>query len=142
MRFWDASALVPLVLEESRSSEIRKLLKIDPEILCWWGSPVECFSALWRLQRMKLIKPNDFEQAKKKLLLLFESIDLITPNKVLREKAIRLLGLHSLRAGDSLQLAAALRWSEDQTQGREFVCLDDRLSKASKAEGFIVLPVN
>jgi len=47
---------------------------------------------------------------------------------------------HPVRAGDALQLAAALAWSDEPPQGSGFVCLDDRLRTAAQAEGFAVLP--
>ena len=60
---------------------------------------------------------------------------------VLREAARRVLRLHSLRAGDSLQLAAAFMAAENRPSTLEFVCLDDRLGGAARREGFHVLEV-
>lgn len=51
MRFWDASALVPLLLREPGTDSVRTLLETDSEIVTWWGSPVECASAVARLRR-------------------------------------------------------------------------------------------
>jgi len=48
--------------------------------------------------------------------------------------------VHSLRAADALQLAAALIWTEETTAGAEFVCLDQNLREAALKEGFTVLP--
>jgi hypothetical protein len=45
-----------------------------------------------------------------------------------------------IRAADSLQLAAALMWSNGLANGHEFVCLDQRLGQAAHREGFKVLP--
>jgi hypothetical protein len=55
-------------------------------------------------------------------------------------KALRLLGVHPLRAADALQLAAALILVRDDPAGRAFVCLDERLREAALLEGFRVLP--
>jgi len=44
-----------------------------------------------------------------------------------------------LRAPDSLQLAAAMTWCQQRPAKREFVCADQRLSKAAIAAGFSVL---
>jgi hypothetical protein len=49
-------------------------------------------------------------------------------------------GAHPLRAGDALQLAAALVSSEDAPQGETFVCLDTRLRDAARREGFAIRP--
>jgi hypothetical protein len=51
-----------------------------------------------------------------------------------------LLAVHPLRAGDTVQLAAALEWCEARTEGAGFVCLDDRLRRAAGREGSAVLP--
>ncbi len=48
---------------------------------------------------------------------------------------------HPLKAADCFQLAAALRWCEGDVDGSGFVCLDDRLRKAARDEGFVVLPM-
>ena len=45
MRFWDSSALVPLCVDEPRTSRVRGLLDEDPGMVVWWGSIVECWSA-------------------------------------------------------------------------------------------------
>ncbi len=59
---------------------------------------------------------------------------------MLRERALRLLSSHHLRAADSLQLAAALVWAREQPRGRVFISLDSRLGEAARREGFTVLP--
>ncbi len=45
MRFWDASAIVPLLFSERWSEPIRKMFREDPAMVVWWGSRVEC---VWR----------------------------------------------------------------------------------------------
>lgn len=140
MRYWDSSALIPVFVAESRSDEVRPLLKEDPAIITWWGTPVECVSALWRLKRGGVFQEFQLKQVRTRFDDLFEEIDMIAPSKLLRERALRLLALHTLRAADSLQLASALRWTQDQTRGVGFVSLDERLREAATAEGFNVLP--
>jgi predicted nucleic acid-binding protein len=46
---------------------------------------------------------------------------------------------HRLRAGDALQLAAALKGTRNPS-ARPFVTLDHDLASAARAEGFPVLP--
>jgi len=38
MRFWDSSALVPLLLEQPRSDLVRRWLREDVDQVVWWGS--------------------------------------------------------------------------------------------------------
>ena len=140
MRYWDSSALIPFLLEEPRSEEVERLLKSDPAVVSWWGTPVECFSGLCRLKRGGLFTESGFQEARKDFDELMGEIDLIPPSKVLRERAIRLLSLHPLRAGDALQLAAAIHVVQEQTHGVVFISFDVRLRTAAMAERFTVLP--
>jgi predicted nucleic acid-binding protein len=51
MRYWDASAIVPLLVDEPRTGRARDLRDEDTQVVVWWGTPVECASALARLRR-------------------------------------------------------------------------------------------
>ena len=51
MRFWDSSALLPLFVDEPHSDGVRALIREDPSMIAWWGSRVECGSAVHRLRR-------------------------------------------------------------------------------------------
>ena len=57
-----------------------------------------------------------------------------------KARAKRLLGVHTLRAADALQLGAALTAASDDPLGWDLVCLDERLAEAARREGFAVLP--
>jgi predicted nucleic acid-binding protein len=118
VRFWDASAIVPLVAIEKETGDCRALLADDSDIVVWLLTPVEVISALTRRLRETTLKPIEFS-----------------------ERARRLLETHPLRAADSLQLAAALLTSEENPQGFPFVTLDRRLGSAAEREGFHVLGV-
>jgi predicted nucleic acid-binding protein len=141
VRFWDPSALVPLVVQESRSPLVEALVADDPEMMVWWASPVECGSAVHRLRREGVFTPTETLQVLAGLTTLLDAANAIEPGDEVCAKALRLLGVHPLRAGDSLQLAAALVWTRDHPGGRVFVCLDERLRTAAALEGFQVLPV-
>ena len=60
----------------------------------------------------------------------------VTPSTDVREHAFRLLRVHPLRAGDALQLAAAVIASGLQPSVLEFVTLDARQAEAAEKEGF------
>jgi hypothetical protein len=55
-------------------------------------------------------------------------------------RARRLLAAHPLRAADALQLAAALVACDERSDMLAFVTLDDRLAKAARRGGFVVVP--
>jgi predicted nucleic acid-binding protein len=140
MRFWDASALIPLCLQERLSSRLKRLAQQDESLVVWWGSPVECLSAFARLRREAVLGESDEEQARHILRVLQGAWTEVEPTHAVREQAGRVLRLHPLRAADALQLAAALVWSQGDPVGHDFVCLDQRLKEAAQREGFTILP--
>jgi len=140
MKFWDASALIPLCLQERLSSGLKRLAQDDESLVVWWGSPVECLSAFARVRREAVMTETEEEQARLILRALQEAWTEVEPASVVREQAGRVLRLHPLRAADALQLAAALIWSQGDPVRHGFVCLDQRLREAARREGFTVLP--
>jgi predicted nucleic acid-binding protein len=139
MKFWDASALVPLCITEASTTLVRAILSNDPQIAAWWGSPVECWSAFARLRREGIIDLTGEEAAGALLAAYQRSWNEILPGEEIRYRASRLLRLHTLRAQDALQLAAALTWA-GRAPGSEAVILDQRLQDAARLEGFAVFP--
>jgi len=138
--FWDSSALVPVLLPEARSKAITLLLRSHRELVLWWTSPVECQSALYRRHREGQLSSALLDDALRRLGALIEDADFIAPTTRVRDRAGRLLAAHPLRAGDALQLAAALVWCSEAPQGEAFVCLDERLADAARREGFAIRP--
>jgi uncharacterized protein len=141
VKFWDASALVPLVALEKETAGCRKLLAEDTEIVVWFLSPVEVVSALTRRLRERSLQPAEFRKAKDQLALLEEVWSEVILLEKVRDRARRLLEIHSLRAAGSLQLAAALLVSEENPESVAFVTLDTRLGQAAEREGFNVIGV-
>ncbi len=56
MRFWDTSAIVPLLVDQPRSHAIEATLAADDSLVVWWAAPVECASAIARLEREGLLR--------------------------------------------------------------------------------------
>ncbi len=139
MKYWDSSALVALVVDEPRSGERRGTIRQDPVIVTWWGSRIECASALNRLEREHHLEGDGLDRSMDQLGLLASSWIEIEPLDQVRRRAIRLLRLHPLRAADALQLAAALTAAGEDPQRLDLVSSDDRLSAAARREGFRVL---
>ena len=141
MKFWDASALVPLLIAEPVTRRLQALLMRDPEILAWWGSAVECASALSRLERAGQLDARDAALAFDRLKQIAEGWHEIEPSEVLRENAVRFLRVHALRAADALQLAAAFIAAERRPASLDLVSLDERLAHAARKEGFSLTEV-
>jgi uncharacterized protein len=140
VRFWDSSAVAALLVEESRSVATRELLTDDRELAAWWGSRVECISALRRRERAGALDRHATEQALALLEELSDGWYEVLPGDALRVQAERALAVHPLRAADALQLAAALTWRGSEITTLDFVCLDERLRDAASREGFRSLP--
>lgn len=138
--FWDASALVPLCVQEGATTRARQYLKRFAPVV-WWGSRVEIHSAICRLHRNHEIGDTGKAGAAARLQLLSGGWREILPTDELRELATRTLDQYFLRAADSLQIAAALIWCGGRPARRHFICADQRLAKAAQAAGFFVEPV-
>ena len=140
MRFWDSSALVPLIVAETLSETMRALAEDERRIVVWWAAPVECASAVARRERAGDLDPEGASDALATLDSLVAEWSEVPPTPQLRDEAGRLVRVHDLRAADALQLAALQAASERRPRTLEFVALDDRLALAARREGFPTLP--
>lgn len=140
MRFWDSSAVIPLVLTESRREELLALLDDDAVMVAWWGTRIECTAAIARREREGALAVRDAAAALDNLRRLAAQWQEILPTDPMLATAERLLRVHPLRAADSLQLAAAIVAAEREPATLEFVSLDDRLNEAATREGFPLRP--
>lgn len=140
MKYWDTSALVPLFTTEASSAQLRDVLRADGAMLSWWGTRIECTSALFRMSRERRLTATEVAAARLRLTSLAADWSEIQPDEMLRMTAERVVGVHSLRAADALQLAAALVACDGAPATLPFVCLDARLREAALREGFVVLP--
>ncbi len=112
----------------------------DPEVVVWWATEVECESGIARGEREGLLTGAEGTLARERLEELRERWVEVEPAEPQRKAARRLLRTHPLRAGDALQLSAALVAAEADPVTLELVTLDDRLADAARREGFQVVP--
>lgn len=138
MKFWDASAIVPLLVAESSTVTMQALASKDGEMLVWWATPVECASALARLERDGALDEPAAVTAFDRLKQLAGAWHEIEAGDAIRDTAIRFLRVHPLRAADALQLAAAFVAANRQPAELELVTLDDRVATAARKEGFVL----
>lgn len=139
MKFWDASAIVPLLVSEPATKQMQALAGKDPAMLVWWASDVACASAIARLERDGVLAEPGVTQAFDRLKQLAAAWHEVDPSDPVRETAVRFLRVHPLRAPDALQLAAAFVAAERRPSSLEIVTLDDRLAGAARKEGFEVI---
>jgi uncharacterized protein len=141
VKFWDSSAIVPLLVAEKTTARLQTLARRDPDMLAWWGSAVECASALARLERNAALDMKAAEFAFQRLKQIADSWHEIEPNELVRESAIRFLRVHPLRGADALQLAAAFVAAERRPASLQVVTLDERLAEAMRKEGFVLIDI-
>jgi uncharacterized protein len=139
VRFWDTSALVPLLVEEFCSERLRRMHETDVGMFVWWATQVECISALSRRERELQLDPAEFGHALRRLGQLIEHWNEIEPSNTLRETANRFLRVHPLRTADALQLAAAFVASGARPSTLAIMTLDERLAESARKEGFSVV---
>jgi predicted nucleic acid-binding protein len=136
VKFWDSSAIVPLLLGEEATAFVRGVYRRDRTMVVWWAADVECESAISRREREGKIRPEEAAQARERLEALSAEWSGVEPAAMVRAAARRFLRVHPLRAADALQLAAAWVASEQDPGSLPVVCLDSVLSSAARREGF------
>lgn len=139
MKFWDTSALVPLLVAEPATAAVTALYRADSLLAVAWTTPVECASALARAEREKFLTSEQAGAAFARLDDLARTWAEVEPVAALRDIARRLLRVHPLRAADALQLAAATLASEQRPSTLVVVTLDQRVEAAASKEGFVVV---
>jgi len=135
--FWDASALIPLCVQQVQTPQARKLY-MGFGIAVWWATPVEIMSGLSRLKRMGEIGDAPFQTGKQRAQALEQLWDSVNPAASIAAQACSLLEVYPLRAADALQLAAALDCFDQSPRGHVFITADERLSEAARRAGFSV----
>ena len=139
MRYWDASALVPLVVAEPDSELVRTWLSEDDQVVTWAWSRTEITSAIERRARDGSLSRLQRREALRRFDAFAESWDEVIELLAVRSRANALLARHPLRAADAGQLGAALLIQEQLAGALTFVCLDHRLSTAAELESLRVM---
>ncbi len=140
MRFWDTSAIVPLLAQEPVTAAAARLYAEQAAIV-WWATVVECGSAIARMEREGRLTGGQAATSFARLDALRASWVEIEAGDEVRDVARRMLRVHPLRAADALQLAAAWLGSERRPNTLPFVTLDDRLEAAALREGFPLVDI-
>jgi predicted nucleic acid-binding protein len=136
MRFWDGSAIVPLLMTETKA--LRGLAAEDPAMLMWWATEVECASPFCTSRTRARARPAGGDRRLKRLAEGWHEVD---PSDGIGEAAVSFLRVHPLRADDALQLAAAFVAAERRPSSLEVITLDERLAAAARKECFPLIEV-
>ena len=134
MRYWDASALVPLLVAERDTELVRSWLSGDDRIVTWAWTRTEIVGAVERRTREGSLSRSQRREVLRRLDAFARSWDEVIDVLAVRSRANALLARHPLRAADAGQLGAALLVQEQIAGVLDFVCLDRRLSSAAELE--------
>jgi predicted nucleic acid-binding protein len=140
VKFWDTSALIPLMVDEPATPEVARLLTDDGDVVVWMLTGVELLSTLGRLGRAAPELADLLPGVRLDALDLFRKWAAVTHVEGVRRRAERLVGVHPLTAADAMQLGAALLASGDRPETLDFVTLDQPLARCAQLEGFRVHP--
>ncbi len=134
MRYFDASALVKRYVRERGTTRVRALL--SGTVAVSRLSEVEVVSAFARLAREHAISVAQRDRAAKAFVADIEAWYTVELTPDVAATARGLLLRHQLRAGDAIQLAAALVLQQGLGESLEmFVAADHHLVQAAEAEG-------
>jgi hypothetical protein len=141
VRFWDSSALVPLILDEPTTEAARDLISSDAEVAVWIMTSVELLSAVARLVRAADGLEDLAPGLRSDVLQLTSRVSTVADVDAVRRRAERLVSMHPLSAAEAMQLAAALVACGDRPELLPFVTLDRPLARSAQLEGFqVVMP--
>ena len=70
MRFWDSSAIVPLMVVEAGSARVRNWFDSDSEIIVWTLTRVELLSAIARAARRNPFRGDAYRSSSKHIARL------------------------------------------------------------------------
>jgi len=124
---------VPLLFDEETTRTLVSLVTADPMVLVSFVTPVELASAITRRVR-------DTREARPIFDALENGWTVIDDYERILRRARSLAVRYGLRSGDAIQLSSAIEADTDGTRAMPFICLDQELLAAARAEGFPTLP--
>lgn len=133
--FWDSSPLVSLCANQDSTPQALQWQE-RYEIVVWWATPVEIAAALARLLRTRHLNARQWRESTRLARELTQMWSVVEPSLAIRAKAVEIVQNYDLRAGDSLQLAAALEWCNNDPRGHRFLSGDRKLRDAAMLNGF------
>jgi uncharacterized protein len=139
LRYWEASALLPLIVEEAGSELASQWLVTDDHVCTWAMTRVELASTIERRTREGRLTPKERRAALELVTALAKAATEIIDVEGVRDRATQVLARHALRAADAAQLGAALTVVSAGVRGLQFVTLDRRLADAASREGLDVV---
>jgi len=139
VRFWDSSAIIPLVVAEEGTELAQGWLQEDSDVAVWVLTRLELASAIERRTREGRLSSSQRTSALRRIERLVKDAHEVSEVSAVRTRGLSLLARHSLRAADAAQLGAALVVADPDPASLTMVVLDRRLANAAEREGLQVL---
>lgn len=139
--YLDTSALVKAYVREKSSEEVILAMQDGDLVATNLIAYVEAHAAFSRLKKEKKINEKEYESIKSAFITDWENYMQIENTKQLLEQAADFSDAFSLRAYDSLHLAAATLLFRQSRQQLLFACFDQHLNRAAKILGLQLLAV-
>ncbi|MEO8230719.1 MAG: type II toxin-antitoxin system VapC family toxin [Ignavibacteriota bacterium] len=131
--FFDSSAFAKRFIEETGSDEIEQICSDSDSIALSSICFPEIISAINRRLRESQLSKKDYFLIKERMILEFESIEVINVLPEVIGKTITLLEKYNLRTLDAIHGASAIIWKAEL-----FVSADKRQTLAAKKAGLKV----
>ncbi|MCX5946499.1 MAG: type II toxin-antitoxin system VapC family toxin [Cyanobacteria bacterium] len=138
--YCDTSALIKLLIREPHSDQMQEVCRRAEAIAVGRITWAEVMAGLARRQRVDPASGDDLEQARQNLIQSWQSFAIVEVSQKLVETAGRFADAFSLRAYDSVQLAAAHALQAATDEPVTFACFDRRLNQAALLLQLAVLP--
>lgn len=103
MIYWDTSAIIPLIIDESTSIKCNEVLANYPDHVTSFLTEVECHSAINRRIREGSISTNMFPNIISALDKILGSMTIVNMSPVITEESKRFLSSYNIRAFVSIQ---------------------------------------
>jgi len=85
LRFWDTSAIVPLLVKENSMVAMQSFYRDDSALFVWWGTEIECIFAIARVEREGMVSTSTVAKVTNRLKLLSETWHEIQPVEEVRK---------------------------------------------------------
>ncbi|MGH9413735.1 MAG: type II toxin-antitoxin system VapC family toxin [Terriglobales bacterium] len=135
-RYFDASAWTKRYIDEPGTDAVVGLAE-GAVLATSRLTMVEVSSALLRRKREGTVGAAVCDEQLARLRSELLTVEVVELDLVVAEAATATLQRHALRAGDAIQLASALHLRRRMRGPIEFICFDQRLNEAARAEGLL-----
>jgi len=138
--YLDTSALVKKYFEEKNSAEVISAWKSSLGISTSAVAYAELLAAVYRKASETRANKSLFERVVSTFQEDWSSFIIVEVDNRLNETIHKVIANHGLRGFDAIHLASALAIGSAVTDNFFFVCYDERLAQAARAEGLDTLP--